>query len=61
MEELHKAMHDSAREVCLKVEVTGMAPVEDYDHFLGSASRFNDELVDLQQRVLYTLKNVASQ
>lgn len=56
--ELHQAMHRSAREVCLKVKVTGLVAEEDYDQYLGSVSQFREELVGLQHRVSYTLQNI---
>lgn len=58
--ELHQAMHQSAREVCLKIKGTGQVAVEDYDQYLGSMSQFREELVGLQHRVSYTLQNIDS-
>lgn len=58
--ELHKAMHQCAREVCFKIKAVGIAPEEDYDQFLGSVSRFREELIGLQHKVSYTLQNIDS-
>lgn len=58
--ELHQAMHQRAREVCLKVKGTGLVAEEDYDQYLGSVSQFREELVGLQHRVSYTLQNIDS-
>lgn len=56
--ELHQAMHQRAREVCLKIKGTGLVAEEDYDQYLGSVSQFREELVGLQNRVSYTLQNI---
>lgn len=56
--QLHQAMHDNAREVCLKIKATGVVVEEDYDQFLGGVSRFRDELVGLRSRVSFTLQNI---
>lgn len=56
--QLHQAMHDNAREVCLKIKATGVVVEEDYDQFLGGISRFRDELVGLQHKVSFTLQNI---
>lgn len=58
--QLHQAMHDNAREVCLKIKATGMVAEEDYDQFLGGVSRFRGELVGLQNKVTFTLQNIDS-
>ena len=58
--QLHQAMHDNAREVCLKIKATGVVVEEDYDQFLGGVSRFRGELVGLQNKVTFTLQNIDS-
>lgn len=57
---LHKTMHDSARELSLKMEANGKAPEEDYDYFLRNVTQFRNELNDFRQRVLATLNHVTS-
>jgi diguanylate cyclase (GGDEF)-like protein len=58
--ELHQAMHQRAREVCLKIKGTGLVAEEDYDQYIGSLSQFREELLGLQHRVSYTLQNIDS-
>lgn len=58
--ELHKDMHDNARELSLKMEANGMVREEEYDSFMRSLSRFRDELTLFRQRVLVTLNQVSS-
>lgn len=55
---LHQAMHDSARTLCIKSKALGSVSVDDYDLFLGELSTFKEELLSLQRRVSYTLKNI---
>lgn len=58
--EVHKSLHQSAREICIKAKSLGMLPVEDYDLFLGSMLSFRKELHDLGHRVSSTLENIDS-
>lgn len=55
---LHQAMHNSAREVCIKSKALGTVSAEDYDLFLGDMSTFRNDLLNLQRRVSYTLQNI---
>jgi diguanylate cyclase len=57
---LHKAMHDAARELYLKMEVNGKVLEEDYDYYIRKLDQFRDELTEFRQRVLATLNHVAS-
>lgn len=56
--ELHKSMHQGARDICIKVKGLGILPVEDYDLFLGGMLSFRKELLDLQHRVSFTLQHI---
>lgn len=58
--ELHKIMHDSARELYLKMKATGMVHEDDYDYFTRNVSRFKGELAEFRQRVLNTLNHVST-
>jgi len=58
IEELHKAMHDSARELSLKYEVNAKVSEEDYDHFMSNVTRFRNELSGFRARVLATLNHM---
>ena len=58
--ELHMAMHDSAREVCQKIKVTGSAPELDYDTFRNNLLQFRQELDNFKSKIIYTLENVNS-
>ena len=57
--ELHKTMHDSARDLCLKMKATGMVHEDDYDYFTRNVSRFKGELAEFRQRVLNTLNHMS--
>ena len=56
--ELYRAMHQSVREGCLKINASGSLDVEDYDQCLTSVLQFREELVSLQHRVSHTLQNI---
>lgn len=60
IEELHKTMHDSAREICLKIKANGMVKAEDYDYFVRNLTYFREELSDFRQRVVDTLAHVST-
>lgn len=60
MGESHKVMHDSARDLCLKMKATGMVHEDDYDYFIRNVLRFSGELTAFRQRVLNTLNHVAA-
>jgi diguanylate cyclase len=53
--ELHKAMHDSAREVCQKIRATGFVSEVDYDSFLHHLTALRSELNDFKTRLEHTL------
>lgn len=55
---MHQQMHQTAREVCLKIKATGLVAEEDYDQYLGKVSQFREELVGLHRRVSHTLQNI---
>lgn len=57
---LHQAMHDTAREVCIRGKGLGHISAADYDLFLGELSTFREELLNLQHRVSFTLQNIDS-
>lgn len=56
--ELHQAMHGSAREICMRLEIMGKVPVNGYDTFVGNMEKFREELVGLQHKVSFTLQNI---
>ena len=56
--DLHKVMHDSARELALKIKVTGRVQEADYDSYVSNLTLFKEELVTFRQRALDTLKSV---
>jgi diguanylate cyclase len=58
IDELHLEMHQSARQICFGIKAVGTVPEADYDEFLGCLSRFRNEMLELQQRVTYTLQNI---
>ncbi len=60
IEELHRLMHDSARDACLKSRALGRIPEEDYDQMMNSISRFQTELNNFHKKVQSTLENVES-
>lgn len=53
--ELHQLMHDSAREISLKLTATGLVSEQDYDYFVRNLSRFRDSLTNMQSRSRKTL------
>lgn len=55
---LHQAMHDTARDVCIRGKGLGHISVADYDMFLGELATFREEMLNLQRRVSYTLNNI---
>lgn len=57
--ELHKTMHNSAREVCQKVKATGYVPDVDYDLFERDLQHFRNELNSFKNRVVQTLHNAS--
>lgn len=58
IEELHEKMHDSAKEMCLKMKATGMIREEDYDYFIRNMTAFRNELAEFRQRVSVTMDQV---
>ncbi|MBI5041739.1 MAG: CZB domain-containing protein [Gammaproteobacteria bacterium] len=58
--ELHKAMHDSAREVCQKIKATGSAPEPDYDSFQNNMLQFRQELDSFKRKIVHTLESMDS-
>jgi predicted metal-binding protein len=56
----HKTMHESAREICLKMKVNGLVQSEDYDYFVRNLTSFREALADFRQRVIATLENVSN-
>jgi hypothetical protein len=58
--ELHKAMHDSAREVCQNIKATGSAPEVEYDAFRNNMMLFRQELDNFKSKIVHTLENVGS-
>jgi diguanylate cyclase len=58
--ELHKVMHDSAREISLKMKVNGVVSEADYDYLVRNMALFKEELADFRQRVLDTLESVTT-
>ena len=59
IEESHKIMHDSARDMCLKTKANGITQAEDYDYFIRNLTCFKDELTSFRKRVLDTLESVS--
>lgn len=57
--ELHKTMHDSARDICLKMNATGLVQGDDYDYFLRNMTHFREALTDFRKRVLDTLEQIS--
>lgn len=57
-EELHKAVHLSARDICVKAKSQGGLEEEDYDRFYGSVLCFRESIHDLRRRLLLTLKQI---
>ncbi|MES1997716.1 MAG: CZB domain-containing protein [Pseudomonadota bacterium] len=55
--ELHQAMHNSAREVCIKSKATGFVPEVDYDAFVQDLALFRNEIVLFKSRIVKTLEN----
>lgn len=60
IDELHRAMHDGARNIFSRLESLDKVPVKEYDLFVASMGAFDDALAALQQRVSYTLQNIDS-
>ena len=56
--ELHKALHDSAREVCQKIRATGFVAEVDYDAFLRQLTALRSELKTFKSRIGYTLEDI---
>lgn len=59
IEESHKIMHNSARDMCLKMKANGIIHTEDYDYFIRNLTCFKDELTSFRKRVLDTLESVS--
>jgi diguanylate cyclase len=57
---LHKIMHNSAREICHKVNATGYVLEADYDYFARSLTLFRQELHALKHKVSMLHKATAS-
>lgn len=55
---LHQEMHGSARDVCRRLEGTGMVSARDYDELIGKIATFRGELVSMQHKVSFTLQNI---
>ncbi len=60
IEAMHKTMHDSAREICLKMKANGLVKEEDYDYFNRNLALFREELTNFRQRVLNTLESATA-
>jgi diguanylate cyclase (GGDEF)-like protein len=58
IEALHKSMHNTVREICAKLRVSGVVQPDDYDVLLGEVKRFSAALLELRNKVDYTLKNI---
>lgn len=55
---LHQEMHGSARDVCRRLEGSGMVSAQDYDDLIGKIATFRGELVNMQHKVSFTLQNI---
>ena len=55
--ELHRTMHNSAREVCQKVKATGYVSEVDYYLFERDLQHLRNELNSFKNRVVQTLQN----
>jgi diguanylate cyclase len=60
IEELHEAMHNCARDVCVKNKATGFVSEVDYDHFVQELTNFRNELNLFKNRVDRTHAQVDS-
>ncbi|MCH1924841.1 CZB domain-containing protein [Shewanella sp. C32] len=61
MEQLHAKMHESAREMCMKMQATGLVQEQDYDYFMRNVTFFRKDLSEFKFRVLSTLSHVEKQ
>lgn len=58
--EMHKEMHGAASEVCKHLVATGMVTTRNYDGLIGQIAAFRGELIGMQHKVSYTLRNIDS-
>lgn len=58
IEDLHRAMHGKARELCVMLKGRWGIGHKDYDAFVASITGFRTELVGLRQKVAETLQKV---
>ena len=58
IEELHRSMHKTVREICAKLRALGQVQEDDYDVLMGEINRFRAALLNLQDKVDATLQNV---
>lgn len=58
--ELHERMHDSARDMCMRVKASGFAQEDDYDRFVRCNVEFHGALEQFRHRVSLTLQNAGS-
>jgi hypothetical protein len=57
--DLHRLMHASTRDSCLKYRTMGMMTEDDYDHLLDSIANFRKELTSLKARAESTLSHTS--
>jgi len=58
IEEMHQAMHNQARDLCVRLKGHwGITPAE-YDPYIDQVARFRGELVQLRQKIFDTLHKI---
>lgn len=58
IEEMHAAMHNQARDLCIRLKGHwGITPAE-YDPFINQVARFRGELIQLRQKIFDTLHKI---
>jgi diguanylate cyclase len=58
IEELHEAMHDMARDLCVRLKGHWAVSPAEYDPYINQVARFRGELTQLRQKVFDTLHKI---
>ncbi len=58
IEEMHKIMHGSARDLCIRLKAHWPISQKEYDPYVSQLTRFRSELLGLRQKVFETLHKI---